>query len=112
VLTFLSVSILCTLNEIARDVEDPFHYDPNQLPLPQMQYKLNERLLAVSKTRRPIAFTDDRCLEPPHFMPSGMVRYLFLLPQLPGVHAWNKPRGTLVLALRTRSRRGALPRAL
>lgn len=74
VLTFLTVSVLHTVNEIARDIEDPFHYDPNQLPLAQMQYKLNERLLAVSKTRRPIAFTDDRCLEPPHFMPSGMVR--------------------------------------
>lgn len=74
VLTFLAVSLMHTINEIARDIEDPFHTDPNQMPISQMCYKLNERLLAISKTRRPIAFTDDRCLEAPHFMPSGMVR--------------------------------------
>jgi hypothetical protein len=44
--------------QVARDVEEPFHYDPNQLPLPQMQYKLNERLLATTQTERPLAFTD------------------------------------------------------
>ena len=25
------------LNEVARDIEDPFHYDPNELPLPQVR---------------------------------------------------------------------------
>ena len=44
--------------QVARDIEDPFHYDPNELPLPQLQYRLNERLLSVSLSRRPIAFTD------------------------------------------------------
>jgi hypothetical protein len=44
--------------QVARDVEDPFHYDPNELPLPQIQYRFNERLLAVSRTARPVAFTD------------------------------------------------------
>lgn len=44
--------------QVARDIEDPYHYDPNELPLPQMQYKLNERLIAVSHSRRPVAFTD------------------------------------------------------
>ena len=39
-------------------MEDPYHYDPNELPLPQMQYKLNERLIAVTHTARPLAFTD------------------------------------------------------
>ena len=39
-------------------MEDPFHYDPNELPLPQIQYRFNERLLAVSRTQRPVAFTD------------------------------------------------------
>jgi hypothetical protein len=43
---------------VARDIEDPFLYDPNELPLPQMQYKLNERLLAIAHSRRPVAFTD------------------------------------------------------
>lgn len=78
ILSFLAVSLVQTINELARDLEDPFHYDPNQVPVSQMCYRLNERLLAISKTRRPIAFTDDRCLEPPHFMPSGMVRFLHL----------------------------------
>lgn len=44
--------------QVSRDIEDPYHYDPNELPLPQIQYKLNERLLAVSHARRPVAFTD------------------------------------------------------
>jgi hypothetical protein len=33
------------MNEVARDLEDPFIYDPNELPLPRMQYCFNERLL-------------------------------------------------------------------
>lgn len=57
-MTFVAVHTYIMLNEVARDVEDPFHYDPNELPLPQIQYRLNERLLAVSKTSRPVAFTD------------------------------------------------------
>jgi hypothetical protein len=44
--------------QVASDIEDPYNDDPNELPLPQMQYKLNERLLAVSHTIRPVAFTD------------------------------------------------------
>jgi hypothetical protein len=51
--------------QVARDIEDPYHYDPNELPLPQMQYKLNERLLAVSHSRRPVAFTDVGALTGP-----------------------------------------------
>eukprot|EP00892_Ulva_mutabilis_P007761 jgi/Ulvmu1/5357/UM022_0151.1 len=58
VLTFMAVATYITLNEVATDIEDPFHYDPNELPLPQMQYKLNERLLAVLYSERPVAFTD------------------------------------------------------
>ena len=37
VMTFISVQTYMTLNEVARDVEDPFHYDPNELPLPQVR---------------------------------------------------------------------------
>ena len=51
---------------MARDIEDPFHYDPNELPLPQLQYKLNERLLAVSHARRPVASTDVGEISGPH----------------------------------------------
>jgi hypothetical protein len=65
VLTFAAVHTHFMLNEVSRDIEDPFHYDPNELPLPQMQYKLNERLLAVTRTTRPVAFTDVGTLEGP-----------------------------------------------
>lgn len=67
--TFLGVHTYIMLNEVARDIEDPFHYDPNELPLPQMQYKLNERLLAVSRTTRPKAFTDFGSLQGPGHLP-------------------------------------------
>ena len=36
ILTFMVVSTYVTLNEVALDIEDPFHYDPNELPLPQV----------------------------------------------------------------------------
>jgi predicted membrane chloride channel (bestrophin family) len=65
----LAVQAYIMMNEIANDVEDPFHYDPNQLPLPQMQYRLNERLLAVAQTHRPLAFTDVGGLQGPEHFP-------------------------------------------
>ena len=37
VLTFMAVVTHVMLNEVARDIEDPFHYDPNELPLPQVR---------------------------------------------------------------------------
>jgi hypothetical protein len=64
-----AVQTYIMMNEVANDVEDPFHYDPNQLPLPQMQYRLNERLLAVSKTERPLAFTDIGAIDGPSNIP-------------------------------------------
>ena len=36
IMTFVVVSTYVTLNEVASDIEDPFHYDPNELPLPQV----------------------------------------------------------------------------
>jgi predicted membrane chloride channel (bestrophin family) len=67
--SFIAVQTYIMMNEVANDVEDPFHYDPNQLPLPQMQYRLNERLLAVSKTERPLAFTDVGAIDGPSNIP-------------------------------------------
>ena len=58
VLTFVSVQTFYMLNEVSRDIEEPFHYTPNELPLPQLQYRFNERLLAATCTQRPAAFTD------------------------------------------------------
>lgn len=37
VINFLSVQSYWTLNEVARDLEDPFVYDPNDLPLARYQ---------------------------------------------------------------------------
>jgi hypothetical protein len=84
-----SAIAVCTyimMNEVANDIEDPFHYDPNQLPLPQMQYRLNERLLAVSKTERPLAFTDFGALLGPRNFPQLPVRPSHLLLLLPPSH--------------------------
>ena len=36
------------LNEVARDLESPFVFPPNDLPLARMQYNFNERLLAAT----------------------------------------------------------------
>ncbi|KAK9827509.1 hypothetical protein WJX74_006552 [Apatococcus lobatus] len=51
---FFSVQAYWALNEVARDVEDPWVYEPNDLPLARLQYQLNERLLAASTTWRPL----------------------------------------------------------
>jgi hypothetical protein len=73
--TFFTVQTYIMLNEVARDIEDPFLYDPNQLPLPQMQYKLNERLIAVSKAERPVSFTDISAIEAPTNTPPSALRH-------------------------------------
>jgi predicted membrane chloride channel (bestrophin family) len=71
--TFAAVHTFFMVHEVARDIEDPFHYDPNQLPLPQMQFKLNERLLAVTNTKRPNAFTDvDYIVGPMNVPPAAL----------------------------------------
>ena len=38
ILTFMAVATHVMLNEVASDIEDPFHYDPNELPLPQARH--------------------------------------------------------------------------
>jgi predicted membrane chloride channel (bestrophin family) len=77
--TFVSVQTYIMLNEVARDMEDPFLYDPNQLPLPQLQYKLNERLIAVSRAERPTAFTDVTAMVAPSNVPPAALPYLVRL---------------------------------
>ena len=39
VVNFLSVQSYWSLNEVARDLEDPFVYDPNDLPLARYQVR-------------------------------------------------------------------------
>ena len=36
-LAFIATFTYWTLNEIARDLEDPFLYEPNEMPLPRIQ---------------------------------------------------------------------------
>lgn len=52
-ITFISTWTHYGLNELARDLEDPFLYDPNDLPLARIQYNFNERILAIARTKRP-----------------------------------------------------------
>lgn len=45
IVTFISTITHWAMNEVARDLEDPFVYDPNDLPSARLQYLFNERLL-------------------------------------------------------------------
>lgn len=47
VLDFISVLTYWTINEVARDIEDVFFYDPNDAPLARLQWDFNRRLLAA-----------------------------------------------------------------
>mmetsp|Transcript_13651 Transcript_13651/g.32338 ORF Transcript_13651/g.32338 Transcript_13651/m.32338 type:complete len:153 (-) Transcript_13651:155-613(-) len=51
--TFLGVSTYWALNEVARDLEDPFVYDPNDFPMSYMQHRFNEFIQAAVRGRRP-----------------------------------------------------------
>lgn len=53
VLDVISVMTYYALNEVARDLEDPFIYDPNDLPLATYQHEFNERLIIIQKTKKP-----------------------------------------------------------
>ncbi|GMH38627.1 hypothetical protein BSKO_06511 [Bryopsis sp. KO-2023] len=58
ILTVFAVMTYHALNEVARDLEDPFIYDPNDLPMARHQWAFNERIVALSSTKRPITPTD------------------------------------------------------
>ncbi|KAL0045047.1 hypothetical protein WJX82_006316 [Trebouxia sp. C0006] len=55
VVNFFCVQSYWCLNEVARDLEDPFIYDPNDLPLARYQYQFNNRILAAARARRPVS---------------------------------------------------------
>jgi len=44
---FVCVWSFYSMNEVCRELEDPFTYDPNDLPLVQLAHEFNERMLAV-----------------------------------------------------------------
>lgn len=50
VINFISVQSYWTLNEVARDLEDPFVYDPNDLPLARYQVCLPSLLALLHDT--------------------------------------------------------------
>lgn len=47
VLDFVSVLSYWSMNEVARGLESPFIFPPNDLPLVTLQYRFNQRLLAT-----------------------------------------------------------------
>jgi hypothetical protein len=44
-MTFMASFTYWVLHEVARDMEDPFLYEPNELPLSRLQFLFNQRLL-------------------------------------------------------------------
>ena len=66
----VAVQAYAVVNEAAGELDDPFSHNPNQLPLSRMQYRLNERMLAVTRTTRPVAFTDCAGIVGPNNLPS------------------------------------------
>lgn len=51
-MNFIVFMTYFSLNELARDLEDPFVFDPNDLPILKMQYAFNERMLAIARAHR------------------------------------------------------------
>ena len=47
VLTFLAMAVLAGVNEVARELENPFRNVPNELPLVTMQAQFNEALIVM-----------------------------------------------------------------
>jgi predicted membrane chloride channel (bestrophin family) len=56
--SFIVVGVYATLHEIALQMEEPFSWYPNMIPLSHRQYSLNERLIAMRHARRPVTFAD------------------------------------------------------
>ncbi|KAF8057858.1 hypothetical protein HT031_005804 [Scenedesmus sp. PABB004] len=53
VLCVVSTATFWAVNEVARDVEDPFLYEPNDMPLANAQFHFNTVLLALASVQRP-----------------------------------------------------------
>ena len=58
ILTFLTVLCLSGINEVARDLENPFRNFPNELPLVNFQAQYNEALLTMYSGYHPDLFWD------------------------------------------------------
>eukprot|EP00201_Polytomella_parva_P019898 CAMPEP_0175045680 /NCGR_PEP_ID=MMETSP0052_2-20121109/4580_1 /TAXON_ID=51329 ORGANISM="Polytomella parva, Strain SAG 63-3" /NCGR_SAMPLE_ID=MMETSP0052_2 /ASSEMBLY_ACC=CAM_ASM_000194 /LENGTH=86 /DNA_ID=CAMNT_0016309283 /DNA_START=923 /DNA_END=1183 /DNA_ORIENTATION=- len=51
-MSFITVMTYWSLNEVANEMEDPFGYDPNDLPLTCFQYDLNPQLTTSAQKSR------------------------------------------------------------
>jgi hypothetical protein len=56
-LAVMSVQTFAMMNEIANDIEDPFVHDA-AIPFRPLQFRFNERLLAIRQTKRPRGIAD------------------------------------------------------
>ena len=66
-MTFMASFTYWVLHEVARDMEDPFLYEPNELPLSRLQFLFNQRLLVF----RSVAGSEDNLPEPLRDICSG-----------------------------------------
>mmetsp|Transcript_31456 Transcript_31456/g.57132 ORF Transcript_31456/g.57132 Transcript_31456/m.57132 type:complete len:411 (-) Transcript_31456:850-2082(-) len=57
-MSFVTILTYWSLNEVANEMEDPFGYDPNDLPLSCFQYDLNKQLIASTWKFRPHYFDE------------------------------------------------------
>jgi hypothetical protein len=51
-------AVLCCITQVARDLEDPFLFEPNEIPLAHMQYNFNCTLLQMVHSVRPSSSVD------------------------------------------------------
>lgn len=59
ILDVITVVTSYALNEVARDLEDPFLYDPNDLPLATYQFDFNKKLMIILQTQIPDSPLDE-----------------------------------------------------
>lgn len=63
VLTFLGVTVLAGMHEVARELENPFRNVPNELPLVTLQAQFNEALITMYAGYHPDHFWQDEADE-------------------------------------------------
>jgi hypothetical protein len=68
--SFLLIHLLVTIHELAAALEDPFKAGSNQLALPALQKRFNERVLATTFAERPVTYADHSALVPPGHLPA------------------------------------------
>mmetsp|Transcript_24461 Transcript_24461/g.36490 ORF Transcript_24461/g.36490 Transcript_24461/m.36490 type:complete len:614 (-) Transcript_24461:176-2017(-) len=67
-LTFLTVTCLAGMHEVARELENPFRNVPNEIPLVKLQALFNESLITLFS-----GFHPDHFWEPDEYRPEGSI---------------------------------------